>query len=146
VHAIGLEGDTPNVVVKYNIISNLNTASADKIAVFFEDNQFFFTGEVNQNSLDVTSAAYGIAVAGGLVTQYPTLSVDGECNWWGNKNGPGPVGPGSGSKVGPNVDYKPWLKSANLNKDCGDNDHHDNDNHHGDWKDDHDDDRRGRDD
>ena len=101
--------------------------------MFFEDNIFFFTGNVNQNSLDIGSTAFGMAVHPALTTLYPTLSADGTCNWWGNKTGPGPVGPGTGSMVTTGVDYKPWLKSARLSKgQCGDKGHKDyNDNHHG---------------
>lgn len=36
-------------------------------------------------------------------------TLDGECNWWGAADGPGPVGPGSGDNVSTNVDYAPWL-------------------------------------
>ena len=105
VHAIGLEGDTPGVVVLGNSISNLVAPSTDAVAVWFEDNPSFATGQVHQNNLDVTIADYGIAV-------HPALtggSVDGRCNWWGDATGPGPVGPGLGAKVGPNVIYTPWL-------------------------------------
>ncbi len=142
-HAIGLEGDTPNVVVTGNTISNLLDTNpspiADTIAVFFESNVFFFTGDVSRNSLAVSPSAYGIAVHPALTALYPTLNVDGTCNWWGASNGPGPVGTGSGSKVSTNVDYKPWLKSRHLDWRCGSKDHHnhhDDDNRH--W--DHDDD------
>ena len=141
-HGIGLEGETPNVVVTYNRISNLTdinpTPIADAIAVFFEANQFFFTAEVNRNSLDVAAANYGIAVHPALTTAYPSLSVDGECNWWGAASGPGPVGPGSGSKVTTGVDFNPWLKSANLDGKCGakSHGHYSHDHHHGHDKDD----------
>lgn len=141
VHAIGLEGDTPNVVVKSNVISNLVSPGPDKIAVFFESNIFFFTGDVNRNSLNVGNTAYGIAVHPALTALYPTLSADGTCNWWGDKSGPGPVGPGTGSLVTAGVDYKPWLKTSKLNGQCGG--HNDfNDDHFGhghDDKDRHDD-------
>jgi hypothetical protein len=144
VHAIGLEGETPNVVVSENVISNLTdgdpTPQADVIGVYFEDNQFFFTGEVNRNSLAVGSGNSGIAVAPALSALYPSLSVDGECNWWGSKSGAGAVASGMGAKVSAGVDYSPWLKSSNLDKDCDDSNRHDSDNHWGDWSDwDHDD-------
>jgi hypothetical protein len=136
-HGIGLEGETPNAVVTFNVISGLTdvdpTPLSDVIGVYFEDNQFFFTAQVNQNSLAVGNANHGIAIAPALATQYPSLSVDGECNWWGASNGPSTVGTGSGAMVGPNVDFKPWLKSSNLDRGCGDRDHHDKDKHHGDW-------------
>lgn len=121
-HGIGMEGETPEYVVGHNTISSLTSGAS--VGVFFEDNAFFFTGEVNHNSLDVGATSWGIAVATALSTHYPSLNVDGTCNWWGAANGPSTVGTGSGSQVGPNVDYKPWLKHANINKDCGDDDHH----------------------
>jgi hypothetical protein len=101
-HAIGLEGDTPDVIVFGNSISNL-TAPSDAVAVWFEDNPSFSTGTVNENNFDVTIAAYGIAVHPALVGS----PVDGTCNWWGDPNGPGPMGPGAGAKVSSNVDYTP---------------------------------------
>ncbi len=131
-HAVGLEGETPNVVVKYNVITNLTdvtpTPVNDAIAVFFEANPFFFTSEVNHNSLAVGSTAYGIAVHPSLTAVYSSLQMEAQCNWWGASNGPGSVGVGSGSMVTAGVDYAPWLKSANLNKNCN----HDDDHHH-DW-------------
>jgi hypothetical protein len=45
--------------------------------------------------------------------------VDGTCNWWGHKDGPGPLGPNPlGAKVGPNVDFDPWLTSRAPSR-CG---------------------------
>ena len=106
VHAIGLEANTPGVLVLGNTISGLSSPSADRIAVWFEGvNASFATGLVNGNNLDVTGASYGIAVglAGG--------PLDGTCNWWGAADGPGPAGPGSGSLVGSFINYTPWLNA-----------------------------------
>src|SRR5882672_3606818 len=108
-HAIGLEGDTPGVLVVDNSISNLLAPTVDSVAVWFEDNPSFSTGRVNQNNFNVTIAAYGIAVHPANSLAYPALSVDGTCNWWGDAGGPGPVGPDGGAKVSPNVDFSPWL-------------------------------------
>jgi hypothetical protein len=94
VHAVGLESDTPGVVVTNNSISLLTSPTPDIIAVWFEANPSYATGSVNENNFDVTIAAYGIAV---LPTIPGTASVDGECNWWGDPNGPGPVGAGAGA-------------------------------------------------
>jgi hypothetical protein len=132
-HAIGLEGDTPNVTVKRNVVSNLTAAGADKTAVWFESNQFFFTADVHRNNLNVGGAAFGIGVEPTLAAKFSTLSVDGTCNYWGAKNGPSAVGSGNGSHVTTGVDYKPWLKSAKLDGQCSDDkDRHDyNDHGHG---------------
>jgi hypothetical protein len=106
IHAIGLEGNTPGVIVEGNSISGFVTGSLDAVAVFFEVNPSFSTANVNQNNFDVTIAAFGIAVHPAIVG---TGDVDGTCNWWGDPNGPGPVGPGLGAKVSPRVIYTPWL-------------------------------------
>jgi hypothetical protein len=111
VHAIGLEGDTPGVVVESNDISNLTAATADKAAVWFEANPSFPSAEVHFNSFNVGSTTYGIAVQPALAATNPNGQVDGACNWWGAPNGPGPVGPGSGALVSPNVIYSPWQTS-----------------------------------
>jgi hypothetical protein len=116
VHAIGLEANTPGVVVRGNSISNLvPVTSGNTIAVWFEsENTSFTTGHVNENNLDVTIVNFGIAVD-------PALSggpLDGTCNWWGDPNGPGPVGPGLGAKVSPNVDFTPWLSAPSPNGAC----------------------------
>jgi len=141
-HAIGLEGDTPNVQVLDNSITNVsdvNCASAnpaascflstspDAIAVFFQDNPSFPSGQVHNNNLDVTIVDYGIAVdpslrdasgnnVVGVLTGGP---VDGTCNWWGSVDGPGPTGPGSGAQVSANVTYDPWLIAPAPSGPCG---------------------------
>lgn len=108
-HAIGLEGDTPGVIVEGNSISDvidLNPSPVnDAIAVLFESNPSFATAEVHNNNFD--GVAYGIAVNPALTGG----SVDGACNWWGSASGPGPVGPGTGAGVTVNVVYTPWLTS-----------------------------------
>jgi hypothetical protein len=111
VHAIGLEANTPGVLIQNNTISNLtsppnpNTGATTSIGVWIEsEDTSFATGHVNQNSLAVTGSNYGMAVDPAL----PAGPADGVCNWWGDPSGPGPVGPGSGSKVSPNVNFTPW--------------------------------------
>jgi hypothetical protein len=85
----------------------LTSPSSDAVAVWFEANPSFSTATVNENNFDVTIAAYGIAVDPAIVG---TGAVDGTCNWWGDPNGPGPVGPSlTGAKVSPRVTYTPWL-------------------------------------
>lgn len=108
-HAIGLEGDTPGVIVENNSVTNVVAPGLDRIAVWFEDNPSFPTGQVHNNNLDVTTLAFGTAVNPGLVSG----SLSGTCNWWGSATGPTAASNpgGTGSKVGPNVIYAPWLIS-----------------------------------
>lgn len=116
-HAIGLEGDTPNAIVEGNCISNIVAPGTDRIAVWFESNPSFSTAKVNSNNLDVTSAAFGIAVHPALVG----TPLDGTNNWWGSATGPTtPSNPGgTGAKVSPNVNYTPWLIAPPLGGACG---------------------------
>src|SRR5437660_932044 len=111
VHAVGLEANTPGVLVLGNSFSTLASPPNTAIAVWFESEEgaSFGTGRVNENNFDVTIVDYGIAVDPALSVAYPNLTVDGTCNWWGDPSGPGPVGPGVGARVTPNVDYTPWL-------------------------------------
>lgn len=121
-HAIGLEGDTPGAVVTGNVIINVVDGSPavivgfpdpffDAIAVNFESNASFATAEVHNNQFNLSAVAFGISVNPALQAAFPAAQVDGECNWWGAPNGPGPVGPGSGARVSPSVDFSPWQVS-----------------------------------
>jgi hypothetical protein len=115
-HAVGLEGDTPGVVVVGNAIDDVVdttvTVPPDAIAVFFEENPSFSGGSVNLNNFGDVAA--GIAV-------HPALAgppVNGECNWWNSASGPGPVGPGTGDLVSANVDFTPWLDAPAPGGSC----------------------------
>jgi hypothetical protein len=120
-HAIGLEGDTPGAEVTGNCISDVvdltTTPYNDAAAVLFESNPSFGSAEVHANNF--TNVAYGIAVNPALSAAFPLVNVDGENNWWGSASGPGPVGPGTGAKVTPNVDYTPWLTAPAFGGACG---------------------------
>jgi len=123
VHAIGLEANTPRVVVNGNSISTLVSPPvpvtgppplviSTAVAVWFEANSSLGTAKVNQNNFNVTPAAYGIAVQTAIFAPSGPDVVDGTCNWWGDPNGPGPVAPGPsvlGAQVSFNVDFNPWL-------------------------------------
>ena len=110
-HAVGLEGDTPGVTVEGNTFSGVADVVApisDQIVVFFESNPSFGTAEVHNNQFNVGPTVFGIAVHPALTSTFPSSVVDGECNWWGASNGPGPIGTGAGAMVSPSVDYSPW--------------------------------------
>jgi len=113
-HGVGLEGDTPGVTVEGNTFTGVADVVApinDQIAVFFESNPSFGTAEVHNNQFNVGPTVFGIAVHPALTSGFPSSVVDGECNWWGAANGPGPVGTGAGAMVSPSVDYTPWQTS-----------------------------------
>jgi Right handed beta helix region len=120
VHAIGLEAKTPGVLVTGNTISNLTGPAVDTVGVWLEgeEGSSFATALVNGNNFNLPSTQFGVAVDPGLSTAFPTLKVDGTCNWWGAPNGPSGSGSGSGCKVSPNVKYSPWDTAPEPAGDC----------------------------
>jgi hypothetical protein len=111
VHAVGIEADAPEAIVEGNSFSNLTASGADKVAVWFEnEDPSYSSSKVNGNSFNFTSGSgiYGIAVDPALSPG----SLDGTCNYWGSATGPGSVGPGKGALVSPLVNFKPWEKTA----------------------------------
>jgi hypothetical protein len=109
VHAVGLESDTPNAVVYLNNFANLIGPATDNVAVWFANNPGAFGPGTNvqNNNFNLTIMSYGIGIGPGL---FPIDEpFDGQCNWWGSPDGPGPVGPGSGARVSPDVAYSPWA-------------------------------------
>jgi hypothetical protein len=122
VHAIGLETDTPAVIVTDNTISNLNdltpTVPSDSIAVWFEVNASYSTAQVHTNNFNVTAASYGVAVHPAIVG---TASVNATCNWWNSPTGPTATSNpgGTGAQVSPRVTYLPWLTAPAPSDTCG---------------------------
>jgi len=112
VHVIGVEGNAPGIVVSGNSITGITSPTADKIAVWFEnEDTSFATAKVNNNNFNVPAPIFGVAV-------HPSLtggSLDGTCNWWNSVTGPtvasNPGGTGAATTVG--VTYSPWLTTQN---------------------------------
>ncbi len=106
-HAIGLETDVINPVVKDNNFSNLTVnAGSDVAAIFFEADPSSNTAFIRNNRFEGT-AFYGVAIHPDAVALgYTATAVK---NWWGDASGPGLIAEGTGALVGPNVDYTPWC-------------------------------------
>jgi hypothetical protein len=51
------------------------------------------------------NTSFGVTVNTAKVTE----TINAENNWWGDADGPGGVGPGSGDAVSAGVDFDPWL-------------------------------------
>jgi hypothetical protein len=114
VHGVGLESDTPGTLVYLNNFTNLIGPATDNVAVWFANNPSAFAAgtAVQSNNFNLTIMSFGIGL-------HPSLTpidepFDGQCNWWGSPDGPGPVGPGSGARVSPNVAYSPWAIAPGI--------------------------------
>lgn len=140
-HGIQLDGSNDNVTISNNTITGINDGwSAIRVS---DNNGSNGSITITNNSLkdNITSTlfeSYGINSTDGTATvvansndlsnndigvRYepaipPSNTLDATCNWWGNSNGPGPVGPGSGSPVTTNVDFTSWLTTSNLSGPC----------------------------
>jgi len=117
VHAVGLEGDTPGVMVNNNDFSNLNGSVTDTRAIWIESEDVSFaSGQAHGNNFNRPATQYGIAVD-------PALSggpFDATCNWWNSPSGPTTASnpSGTGASVGPNVSYNPWLIAPGPGGSC----------------------------
>ena len=121
VHGVSLGSDTPGLTVHNNNFSNLIGPSTDNVAVWFANTQSMFgvSQSVTNNNFNLTVMSYGIGLEPGLTPANDPLTA--ACNWWGSVDGPGPVGPGSGARVSPNVSYSPWWTSPGPNAICAGN-------------------------
>ena len=130
---IGNNGGTPATAGLY-VVTNVGTYGAMKAATQITGTGNAFTGFENGIVVyDESGAVYGAMPVGALLSinrsdlsdnsasgfrSGPGEDADATCNWWGAADGPGPVGPGSGSNVTTDVDYAPWLVTDELDGPC----------------------------
>jgi hypothetical protein len=99
-HGIGLEGNTPNALVRGNAIDHLidhkSPADPDAAAVMVEDN-------LSANTVDIDHNIFTNVLLG--VRNATALAVDAEANWWGDTDPSDNIlNTGGGS-----IDYTPWC-------------------------------------
>ena len=96
-----------------NDFSGLTATTADNLAIHFEKNPVGNTVTIYHNTFN-GSAFYGVGINAadlpGGCNGY-NYAVNSESNYWGAVSGPGPVGPGAGALVGPNIDFQPWCNA-----------------------------------
>jgi hypothetical protein len=109
---ISFSGADANITVTKNIISS----GARGVRV--EDPGYYGAAGANSNITVNYNNVSSDTVYGVGNTDPAILNLDATCNWWGAANGPGPVGPGTGSPVTTHVTFAPWLTSSNLNGPC----------------------------
>ena len=69
-------------------------------------------------NLDINRNSIVGNTAGMSADTVDPAETDGTCNWWGNASGPSGTGPGTGDSVSTEVDFSPWLYSADLDDPC----------------------------
>src|SRR5205809_88398 len=113
--AIYLENGPDNVQILANDLKNIHSnRSAKGVHIGDASSTNSSTGvliEGNwiENVTSDTRGAYGVSINNGNGSTVNS-GVDGTCTWWGDPNGPGPVGPSLfGAQVSYNVDFIPWL-------------------------------------
>ncbi len=84
-------------------------------ATVFDDDNFGSGNMISYNDFVDISGKYGFDAVS-ILSTLTAYELKAENNWYGACDGPGPVGPGSGSAVSANVDYTPWLGICIHNK------------------------------
>jgi len=107
VHGLSFDAPSGGMSDPYNSFTNLIGPPTDNKAVWFSANDpDVYHTDLNDSVFNLTIASYGVAID-------PSVNVGGNgvntlCAWWGSPDGPGPVGPGHGARVSPNVAYNLW--------------------------------------
>jgi len=107
-HGIGIECLVVDAPLIDNDFSTLTSPTGDIAAIWFAKAHGNSAG-INGNSFYLTAADYGIKI---VTFDSSSGPMNGFCNWWGSADGPGPVGPGHGAHVSPNIIYSPWRIAA----------------------------------
>ncbi|MFN2623673.1 MAG: hypothetical protein ABR611_12615 [Chthoniobacterales bacterium] len=107
VHAVSVEADVNVPLIIENDFTNLNSPSGDVAAIWFNNVPRVMTADCSGNFFFIPARAYGVEIVGSFDPAFPPPMSAG-CNWWNSPDGPGPVGPGHGCLVSPNVRYSPW--------------------------------------
>lgn len=116
VHGLSFDAATRVMSAVRNSFTNLIGPLSDNKAIWFSANDpDVYNTDVSSSDFNLTIASYGVAID-------PSINVGGDflnagCCWWGSPDGPGPVGPGSGARVSPNVAYSPWAIAPGLGTD-----------------------------
>ncbi|HEV2805221.1 MAG TPA: hypothetical protein VGW57_09865 [Chthoniobacterales bacterium] len=106
-HAVDLQTDLWVPLVQSNDFTGLTSASGDVAAIFLDNNPKMYSANCTGNFFNVPAPGYAIKCQGPFDSNYPPPMI-ASCCWWNSPDGPGPVGPGHGSLVSPNVRYSPW--------------------------------------
>lgn len=107
VHGLSFDATTRVMSAVSNSFTNLIGPPSDSKAIWFSANDpDVYQTDVSGSNFNLTIASYGVAID-------PSVNVGGNmvnagCCWWGSPDGPGPVGPGHGARVSPNVIYNFW--------------------------------------
>jgi hypothetical protein len=107
VHGLSFDAPSGGMSDPYNSFTNLIGPPTDNKAVWFSANDpDVYHTDLSDSIFNLTIASYGVAID-------PSVNVGGNavntlCAWWGSPDGPGPVGPGHGARVSPNVVYNLW--------------------------------------
>jgi hypothetical protein len=104
---VSLECDAMVFLAAFNDFSGFSSAANDVTGVWINNNPHGYEGDAGGNNFDLPATAFGVKIQNADAGIYPPPLSAG-CNWWGSPDGPGPVGPGHGSGVSPNVFYFNW--------------------------------------
>jgi hypothetical protein len=117
VHGLSFDNSTGVSSAVSNNYTNLIGPATDNKAIWFSANDpDVYHTDVSGSNFNLTVASYGVAID-------PSVNVGGNmvnagCCWWGSPDGPGPVGPGHGARVSPNVWFPGWRLAPAVTGGC----------------------------
>ena len=117
VHGLSFDAPTGGMSVTSNSFTNLIGPPTNNKAVWFSANDpDVYHTDLSASTFNLTLASFAVAID-------PSVNVGGDfvnagCSWWGSADGPGPVGPGHGARVSPNVRYSPWRLGPESSAVC----------------------------
>jgi hypothetical protein len=120
VHGLSFDARTSVMAAIRNSFTNLIGPPTDNKAIWFSANDpDVYRTDASGSNFNLTIASYAIAID-------PSVNVGGNfvnagCCWWGSPDGPGPVGPGHGARISPNVVYNNWRLSPDRTSPCSGN-------------------------
>lgn len=117
VHGLSFDNTTGMSSAISNNYSNLIGPATDNKAIWFSANDpDVYHTDVSGSNFNLTIASYAVAID-------PSVNVGGNmvsagCCWWGSPDGPGPVGPGHGARISPNVWFLGWRLAPAVTGGC----------------------------
>jgi hypothetical protein len=116
-HGLSFDNRSAISVAINNNYTNLIGPPTDNKAIWFSANDpDVYHTDVSGSNFNLTVASYGVAID-------PSVNVGGNmvnagCCWWGSPDGPGPVGPGHGARISPNVWFPVWRLAPAVTGGC----------------------------
>jgi hypothetical protein len=105
-HGVRFECLLVDAQVTNSDFTSFSSASGDVVAIRFPANTNGNSSNSSDNNFNLPDTAYGVKIDGTFDNSVGPMNAF--CCFWGSPDGPGPVGPGHGAGVSPNINFSVW--------------------------------------